>query len=79
MTSIPAYTPPAPPPATHLERDADRVHAILATHGDVGATVPTLARDARWTHQRVRSALYQLKSHGRVEHWGIGWRVTEAA
>ncbi len=79
MTGIPAYVPPAPASVTHLERDADRVAAILASHGDLGATVPTLARDCRWTHQRVRSALYRLKATGRVEHHGIGWRVTEAA
>lgn len=68
------------PAVTHVHADADRACAALAGHGDVGATMPALAEQLRWTQSRTRRALLTLRSAGRVESSPIGaWRVTEAA
>jgi hypothetical protein len=80
MSAIPAYTPPRPRPATHLDRDADRAYAALADHGDVGTVLPALASDLRWTHSRTRQALTLLRAAGRAERTAAGtWLATEAA
>ena len=68
------------PAVTHVAVDADRACAALAGHGDVGATMPALAEQLRWTQARTRRALLALRSAGRAEVAPHGaWRVTEGA